>query len=243
MFAANFSEAASLFEHPTVAVLNYKNKAAVSSELTFNDAAMVSEFMIEQLWDTNRFNIVEREFLEDIVKEHSLGMSGLVDDSNAIATCKLAGAQYLIAGSVTGMSAKYSGVSVDASNSGGVGVNKYSVVANITVRFIDLETGFIVLAASGTGESSRANTEFKLKRMTEEDYETTLDSGDGVEDVGTEKNISTKTYTLSIGADKEAKVSQVQVRNALFKAVDDAINNKNFGVLAKLDGKNKHRKV
>ena len=37
--------------------------------------------------------------------------------------------------------------------------------------------------------------------------------------------------------------SQVQVRNALYKAVGDLIYNKNYGIIAKMNGKAKRRKV
>ena len=232
MYTTLFSlcSAVSLHDYPNVAVLPYANKAAVSSELTMGDATVVSEFVIEQLVDSNRFNMIEREEIEAIVKEHQFNMTGLVDLSTAVQLGKLAGAQFLIKGSVVGLSTKISGVNASAPQAG-AGFNKYTVIANVTLRFIDVETGRIVLAASGTGESARTNTEFELKLMGKEEYNSTLE-GSG--------NSGNNSYKVTIGGQD---FSQVQVRNALYKAVYDVIYNKNFGVLAKMDGKSKLRKV
>ena len=47
-------------------------------------------------------------------------------------------------------------------------------------------------------------------------------------------------YKISIGG---REISNVQVRNALYKAAYDAVFNKNYGLIAHLDGKAKVRKV
>lgn len=320
-------ETASLYDYPNVAVLPYANKAAVSRELTMGDASLVSEFVIEQLLDTERFNVIEREMMEAIMKEHSFNMSGMVDPMTAVQIGKLAGVRYLVAGSVTGLSTKKSGASYSDSAWGGGGFNKNTVIANVTARFIDVETGRIVLAASGTGESASTNMEFTLRKTKLEDYDDgsndaggvydnssgyssypTYDTsgtyGDGgnydtseevvpvngaedtaepVEDIVYDEEVTeyacgdNSVYDrqpiaggwgrylapgLYYGKDtaimpmatrqvtRERKVvigtqafSQVQVRNALYKAVGDLIYNKNFGILAKMDGKAKRRKV
>lgn len=309
-------ETASLHDYPNVAVLPYANKAAVSRELTMGDASLVSEFVIEQLLDSERFNVIEREMMETIMKEHSFNMSGMVDPMTAVQIGKLAGVRYLVAGSITGLSTKKSGASYSDSVWGGGGFNKNTVIANITARFIDVETGRIVLAASGTGESASTNIEFTLKKTKLEDYDDgSYDTGNVYDSLSTVENVETynRSYedsgeTVPLGdieesvddtvyADKmdnyaykdnsvydsrgyvsgwgqylapwlyygngmaflpvsirtvirERKVvigsqafSQVQVRNALYKAVGDLIYNKNYGIVAKMDGKAKRRKV
>ena len=234
------AQAASLNNNPRLAILPYVNKAAVEDCLRLKDASIVSEFLIEQLLDSGRFKIVERAAMREIVNEHSFNMSGLVDPSTAVALGRLAGAQYLVAGSVTGLSLKESGVGYSHSAKGGANFEKFAVVANITLRIIDLEDGTVVLAASGTGESARTNMEFTLKKEILDEYETTIETGDGAEDVDEGSNVREVVQTLTIGG---KNVSLVQVRNALYKAAVDVIYNKDFGVLAKIDGKAKRRKV
>ena len=268
-------QAASLHDYPNVAVLPYANKAAVSQQLSLADASMVSEFVIEQLLDAERFNVIEREVLESVMKEHSFNMSGMVDPMTAVQIGKLAGVKYLVAGSVTGLSTKSSGASYSDTAWGGGGFNKNTVIANVTVRFIDVETGRIVLAASGTGESASTNMEFTLRKPPKEEYvnTTATDTVSGMEttemidtdgtndiaditeetgtsDLGTEtvEPVAENVPVVSTGRERKIIIgtkafSQVQVRNALYKAVGDLIYNKNFGVLAKMDGKAKRRKV
>lgn len=272
------AQAASLHNYPNIAVLPYANKAAVSQQLSLADASMVSEFVIEQLLDAERFNVIEREMLEAIMKEHSFNMSGMVDPTTAVQIGKLAGVQYLVAGSVTGLSTKSSGASYSDTVWGGAGFNQNTVIANVTVRFIDVETGRIVLAASGTGESASTNMEFALRKQVQEDYANSsmvndsynelatdmpyTDSGNEIADT-TDITGEMETSDLGVGTveplkenvpvgstSRERKIiigtkafSQVQVRNALYKAVGDLIYNKNYGVLAKMDGKAKRRKV
>ena len=267
-----------------VAVLPYAQRAAVSKELSLEDAGMVSEFVIEALLDSGRFNLIERSELLAITEEHKLNMSGLVDQSTAVEVGRLAGVKYLIAGSVTGLSAKKSGMSYENSQAGSVGGKKNTVIANVTLRMIDVETGQIVCAASGTGESASTYAQFKLKKTvttpvigetaestsstsseTAESISTETETSESEADEGvldtslTESNTESATqsttessqpvvqhvqqtvqHTITIGT---TEFSQVQVRNALYKAVDDLVFNKKFGFLAKLDGKGQRRRV
>lgn len=224
--------AASLHEHPSVAVLPYTNKATVSikretwdseqkanaPEFLLQNASLVTDMVIEQLLDTNRFRFVERENLQDVINELAYSQGGMVDSATVLRAGKQLGAQFLIAGSISGLSAKPSGADISVIK-GSADFNKMSVVANVTIRFIDVETGEIVLAASGTGESARTNSEFSL---------------------GSQNDILNPQIKVAIGGQD---YSLVQVRNALYKAVGDMIYNEKFGVIAKLDGKNKRRKV
>ncbi len=206
---------AGLNDYPDIALLEFQNKAAVSYNLSFEDASMVSDYMLEELLDTGRFNIMEREQLKGILDEHSFNFSGMIDPNTAVQFGQLSGVQYLVYGSITGLSSKESGIIYDHSNLGGVGNSKYTVVANITARIIDLATGRIVLAAHGTGASSRTGTELNIR-------------------TGGRYYPRADNY-IRIGAND---VSQVQVHNALAKAVKNVVNGKN-GLIAKMDGRAK----
>lgn len=234
------AQAASLHEHPTVAVLPYVNKAAVSKEISAPQASVVSEFVQEQLIDSHRFTLLEREQIKAVLSEIALQFGGSVNENTIVQIGNLSGASFLIAGSITGLSTKESNLSYDHSLKGGAGFNKMTVVANVTMRFIDVETGEIVIAASGVGESARTNAEFTLKRTSEDNYETTSIDESGMETPMEDTDVSVMTQTLKIGSHS---FSLVQVQNALYKAVVDAIYNKNFGLLAKMDGRAKRRKV
>ena len=232
---------ADLSDNPTIAVLPFVNKAAVSEGLNFADASITSEFVIEKLTDSHRFyNVIERENTTAIINEHTFNMSIMVDPISAVQIGKMLGAQYLIAGSITGLSTKTSELGYENSAAGSAGGEKNTVIANVSARIIEVETGRIVLAASGTGESASTHMEFTLKKKIEGEEEVTVTDEDGIDSVSENTTASFLTHKIKIGT---KEFSQVQVRNALYKAVDDLIFNKNFGMLAKMDGSNKRRKV
>ena len=173
------ARAASLKDTPRLAILPYMDKSAKSNGLRLEDVTIVSEFVMEKLLDSGRFKIIEREKLKEIREEQKLSLQELSDPRFSIAIGKMASAQYLIAGSITGLSTKETGLTGSGTitnsstgsksgNSKGIGinagVNKYTVIANITLRIIDLEDGTVVMAVSGTGESSIANVDFSLKQ-------------------------------------------------------------------------------
>lgn len=236
---------AGLRDHPIVAVLPYANKAAVSEQLSLADASLVSEFVVEKLIDSEYFGVVTRDQLLAVTQEQGLQASALIDPLTSLQMGKIAGARYLVVGSVTGLSAKEGVLGYENSVAGGVNAGKNTVIANLTLRFIDAETGLIVMAVSGTGTSASTNMEFTLNKSTTKTIETT-----GFDDTTEEEYLmegeetSTITHTIRIGT---YEFSQVQVRNALYKASDDLIFNKNYGVLAKLGvkspNKTKRRRV
>ena len=230
---------AGLHDYPNIAVLPYANKAAVSQEISLADASMVSEFVIEQLVDSGRFSVIEREQMLAIMQEMNLSNTGMVSPMSMVQIGNLSGAQYMLVGSITGLSTKVSGAQYQNSVAGGVGGNKNTVIANVTARIFEVETGRIVLAASGTGASSSSNVEFKLNKTKTTTTETTGSTADGEEFIQEGQDVSTVTHTIKIGS---YQFSQVQVRNALYKAVNDLVNGK-YGLIAKLDGNAKKRKV
>ena len=208
---------AGLNDYPDIALLEFSNKASVSYDISFEDASMVSDYVLEELLDSGRFNVMEREQLQGILDEHHLNLTGLVSPDTAVEIGKLTGVQYLVYGSITGLSSKKQGIGY--ANFGGIIDNyQYVVTANITGRFIDLETGRIVLAARGTGSSTSSSTEFGYR------------SG--------RRFYPSEGHFIRIGADE---ISQVQVHNALMKAVRDLVNGKN-GFIAKMDGKGNKRR-
>ena len=236
---------AGLRDHPVVAVLPYANKAAVSEQISLADASLVSEFVVEKLIDSECFGVVTRDDLLAVTQEQGLQASALIDPMTSVQMGKIAGARYLVVGSVTGLSTKESTLGYNNSVAGGFDANKMTVIANLTLRFIDAETGLVAMAVSGTGESASTNMEFTLNKAKNSSFETTeYDESTGEEYVmeGLEKKIV--THSIRIGS---YEFSQVQVRNALYKAADNLVFDKNYGVLAKLGVKDpqkiKRRKV
>lgn len=223
---------AGLMDYPNIAVINFSKKAAVSQDLTFDDASMVTDYVIENLVDSDMFNVMEREELRSITNEHSYNATGLIDLNTATQVGKLNGVKYLVYGSVVGLSLKDTGIGYGNDKYGKVDNTKHTVIANVTARFIDVETGRIVLTGRGEGESSSAQTEVGLKkRKGYSDEERIDESGSADVETGYE-------HTIKIGA---VAVSQDQVHNALEKAAEDLVFGK-FGFLEKIERKGKRKR-
>lgn len=232
---------AGLHDYPNVAVLPFRNKAITSSDVNYQEENLISEFVIEELIDTGRFNVLERDELTAITNEHSLNMTGLVDPATAAQIGRLAGVKYLVAGSVAGLTTKEGSASYDNSGLGSVEGMKHTVIANVNARIFDVETGRILLACHGVGKSSSVHIEFKLNVTKNTPYETEVIDPDTEDpNIQEAEETAVTSHTIKIGA---VTVSQVQVHNAIAKAVTNLVFNKDYGLLAKMDGKAKRNKM
>ena len=150
---------AGLHDHPTVAVMPFKNKAPDVYWESFGDySGQATESLISKLsarYDV--FNLVDREYLQDLIEEQSLGMTGLSVDGPEVG--RLLGVEYKIYGSVTGLTTKENHVSF-GTYEGDLNFDntQHRVFAHVTLRLIELSTGRIMLVAQGDGASTSTNT-------------------------------------------------------------------------------------
>ena len=86
-------------------------------------------------------------------------MSGLVDEDTAPVIGNQYGAQYLLMGSIIGVTTRRSETTVV-----GAGTKRAQVTATVSLRLVDTETGEVVLAA--TGRSRKNNTLVKAPPST-----------------------------------------------------------------------------
>lgn len=243
-FLPSTVKAADVHSYPTVAVMQFGNKAITSQGLRRYDFDSASEYAIYQLLASGWFDLVDYEQLSNIAKMHEINMSGLVDQSTAVQLGKFAGAQFMVVGNVTGLTSKESGLDYQHGRSGGLGVDVRTVIANVAIRIVDIETGRIVGAGLGKGESATSNVEIVFDKYRKSDnailpIDSDESSGENEEEGGDLNNNSTNSeevgqYSIKIGSDT---FSAVQVRNAISKAVRDAVYG-NTGLLTMLnDGK------
>ncbi|MBU1712116.1 MAG: CsgG/HfaB family protein [Proteobacteria bacterium] len=134
-----------------IAVLPFKN---VSGNSGCKIEYAVTEMLITELAKNKSFRIVERQRLEDVLKESKFQMSGLSDSNNAIKFGRLTGAKYLIAGNITLCSSE------ESQSSFIVDFGKKKASVELVVRIIDLETGIATGGAEGKGSSDRSSTSF-----------------------------------------------------------------------------------
>lgn len=162
--AFSVAQAADIHSYPTVAVMQFGNKAITSQGMRAYEFDSASEYAIYQLLASGWFDLVDYEQLGNIAKMHEVNMSGLVDQSTAVQLGKFAGAQFMVVGNVTGLTTKESGLQYQHGKKGGAGVAVRTVIANVAIRIVDIETGKIVGAGLGKGESTSSSVEVVFKK-------------------------------------------------------------------------------
>jgi len=112
----------------TIAVLSFEAK-----NVNQETADAVADILSTELFNTNRFNVVERQSINSILQEQKLQMAGITDMSKAAEIGKMLNVQKIMMGSVSRLGKTYF----------------------INTRLVDVETGALELAQkakSTTGE-------------------------------------------------------------------------------------------
>lgn len=151
VFMAGTCMAASLKSHPTVGILPLENRGLVSAGWDREEMGAAVEYVYTDLQDSGRFKLLDRTRQRALVDEYAHDMSGLVDEDTAPAIGNQYGAQYLLMGSIIGVTTRRSETTVV-----GAGTKRAQVTATVSLRLVDTETGEVVLAA--TGRSRKNNT-------------------------------------------------------------------------------------
>lgn len=123
----------------------------------------IADMFVTSLVKMGRFSVIERQQLEKVMKEQSLGLSGMIDPKQAKEVGKLAGVDYLITGKVTVFEThkkemKAGKLFGDAL--GGMQVDTTEGNCQVDARMIDVKTGEIVSADMGKGQSSKSGVSF-----------------------------------------------------------------------------------
>lgn len=239
MIATQIEAATPIKKHPRIAVSEFTNKAITGEGFRDQDYSSATEYAIYQLSASDWFDLIDYEQMVTVARMHSINRSGLFDPSTVPQLGKFLAAEYILVGSLTGMTVKESGLSVGAMGAK-AGSSKYTVTANVTVRFVDVETLKIVGVGMGTGTSASTQTEISFTPFRNATNwiiprQTNIIIGDG--NTINNGKISTGDtsfgeYSIKIGA---TEVSMVQARNALSKAIRDAVYDRT-GILTTLNG-------
>lgn len=149
--------AASIYDYPRVAVIPFTKKAAVSPDINFDDQINMTGVIYDELFQTSRFDLLDREYLNEIIDEQMIQMQ-LANPASMVQTFNLEGAEYLLIGSIDGLSSRRRTGEVF-----GFGSNSYTVVARLSARVIDVETSRVVLTARSVGQSTVRLTKAPLR--------------------------------------------------------------------------------
>ena len=140
------AEAALIEKNSTVAVMDFEPHEGTSSTNLdlLNAEKTSSEYVIYRLAETKKLSVVDRETVQD--KLQDLKTSGIIDPATAAKIGTVLGVRYIVYGNVTDVTA-----ATDK-----FGVNVHRVRAHLMIRIMDVETGRIVMAARGEGQSESA---------------------------------------------------------------------------------------
>src|SRR5271165_1102883 len=170
--AAPAAPAASSAATKRVAVMNfdYGTVKTTVAQIFGSDQDVgkgISDMLVTKLVQDGKYRVIERAALDKILAEQNFSNSDRADATSAAKIGKILGVDAIIIGSITqfgrddqhtkvggggfgGFGSKY-GI-------GGVGTSKAKAVVGITARMINTSTGEIMVAVTGTGESTRSST-------------------------------------------------------------------------------------
>jgi len=137
-----------------VAVAKFKIKAAKAPGEIGEGLA---EMLTTELFNTNRFIVLERQELPDILKEQDLGASGRVRPETAAPIGQVEGAELLVYGAITAFEPNYRGGGGGLVIPGyhiGLGAGAKQAYMAIDLRVIDTRTSRIVSATTVEGHST-----------------------------------------------------------------------------------------
>lgn len=130
-----------------VAVLRFENSSTKKGDMEQIGIGL-SDMLITTLVQTGKYEVIEREQLEKVLKEQKLGLSGFVDLDTAKKVGKILGLDALFIGKLT----KYQ---EEVKQDIWTGYTSYIVRVAIDVRMIDVETGKIILAEAAEGQNKK----------------------------------------------------------------------------------------
>jgi curli biogenesis system outer membrane secretion channel CsgG len=123
--------------------------------------ALTDEY-ITALIKTGRFSVVERSRLEEVLREHELGMTGLLKTSDAIQIGKMLQAPFVVISSISAFNAEKSNLVDDTV----FGYNRINIKIVLNSRVIGTQSGASVAAASIVHNPSRSIIRVSLDTQT-----------------------------------------------------------------------------
>jgi curli biogenesis system outer membrane secretion channel CsgG len=124
----------------------------------------LADVLIRELVEGGTYSIIERGALDAVLKEQNFSNSSRADPKTAAAIGRVLGVDAIVIGSITQFGVEESAVAVPTGplgripglGGGGKRVNAKATVA-ITVRMVDVGTGQVLTAVTGTGQSSQSS--------------------------------------------------------------------------------------
>ena len=124
----------------------------------------MADMLVTALVETGNYRVFERQEMESLLKEQSLGMAGIVTPESAAQAGKMLGVEIAIIGSVTEFGHAEGGVGGQVKGIG-VGIKSTDVTVGLDIRFINTTTGEITLAKSVRKAKSKKGIGFSTPKF------------------------------------------------------------------------------
>jgi len=125
----------------------------------------VTDLLVTYLVKDGSYSVIERKALDKILAEQNFSNSDRADPSSAARIGKLLGVDAIIVGSITqfGNDTKNTGVGGAGAGLGKLGLGRFNqkeskAIVGLTARLVSVDTGEILAAVEGQGESKRKST-------------------------------------------------------------------------------------
>lgn len=124
-----------------VAVLRFEDNTAHRWWVSTKLGEAAADVFVTALLNTGKFSVIERNRLDDILKEHNLVAQGGVTPQSAVELGKLLGAELMVLGSITEF-----GVESYGARFRGIGGNLANYHTKIDIRVVNVQTSEIIYA-------------------------------------------------------------------------------------------------
>lgn len=135
-------------EQVRVAVIDFENKTKYGAR-RLSDAA--AEILISELSRSGNYLIVERNRLDEVLKELEFQLSDLSEGANSAQVGKILNVEYLITGVISNFGVKTEGRDMLIAKK-----KIQTATAEVDLKLIDVETAQIVYSAYGRGEAQKS---------------------------------------------------------------------------------------
>ncbi|MFB3815261.1 MAG: CsgG/HfaB family protein [Terriglobales bacterium] len=125
----------------------------------------MTNLLVKHLVKDGTYSVIERQALDKLLAEQNFSTSDRANPASAAKIGKLLGVDAIIVGVITqfGAETKKKGIGGGGGNWGGFGIGGFKrsnskAIVSVDARIVDVDTGEILVAEEGKGESSRSST-------------------------------------------------------------------------------------
>lgn len=142
--------AAQIETNASVAVMDFgTHPHAVTIDINiFNAGKAASEYVIDSLVKSKKFDVMDRFIVEDKIKAENLNTTGIIDSDTARRIGQILGVKYIIYGNVNDVTLSDVSTNIMVSD-----ITICTVKSHLILRMMNIETGEIICAAKGEGKS------------------------------------------------------------------------------------------